>query len=252
MNLKLERHNNMLIEINGKVTELTRVTGINTKLETVKASDIESSSILMKVPYKYVPEVHDPIIESLFAEHWKSMWDPDNIQAVPEAGSWEVGISVTSVVEAYINYFVKKYWGSNTYLSFIGCDAFGKDSVSLATVDVYGTISMSGLTNMLRAGTLDRAKFEERYNKWLADNTDVDYRGAVDIRLSNDVIEGIDPCVWEQLLLSSRVLMEEAGEDPDLVAVFTKFLNECGTEIKSSIYVLSPSERASLDPIANM
>ena len=55
LNLKLERHNNMLIEINGKVTELTRVTGINTKLESVKASDIDSSSILMKVPYKYVP-----------------------------------------------------------------------------------------------------------------------------------------------------------------------------------------------------
>jgi hypothetical protein len=109
---------------------------------------------------------------------------------------------------------------------------------------------------MLRAGTLDRAKFEERYNKWLENNPDVDYRGAVDIRLGNDVIEGIDPCVWEQLLLSSRALMDDAGEDPDLVAVFTKFLRECGNEIKSSIYVLSPSERASLgtstDPIANM
>lgn len=236
----------MLIEINGKVTELTRVTGINTKLESVKASDIDSSSILMKVPYKYVPEVHDPILESIFAEHWKSMWDPACIEDAPEAGSWEVGISVTSVVESYINYFVKKYWGSNTYLSFIGCDAFGKESVSLATVDVYGTISMNGLSNMLRAGTLDRAKFEERYNTWLANNPDVDYRGAVDIRLSNDVIEGIDPCVWEQLLLSSRALIDEVGEDPDMAEVFTKFLKECSNELKGSIYVLSPSERNSL------
>ena len=242
----------MLIEINGKVTELTRVTGINTKLEAVKASDIDSSSILMKVPYKYVPEVHDPILESVFAEHWKSMWDPSCIEDTPEAGSWEVGISVTSVVEAYINYFVKKYWGSNTYLSFIGCDAFGKDSVSLATVDVYGTISMTGLSNMLKAGTLDRSKFEERYSTWLENNPDVDYRGAVDIRLAGDVIEGIDPCVWEQLLLSSRALMEDVGEEPDMAAVFTKFLQECGDELKGSIYVLSPSERTSLDPIANM
>ena len=38
------------------------------------------------------------------------MWDPACIEDAPEAGSWEVGISVTSVVESYINYFVK-YWG---------------------------------------------------------------------------------------------------------------------------------------------
>lgn len=242
----------MLIEINGKVTELTRVTGINIKLEAVKASDIDSSSILMKVPYKYVPEVHDSILESIFAEHWKSMWSPDCIEDIPEAGSWEVGISVTSVVEAYINYFVKKYWGSSTYLSFIGCDAFGKESVSLATVDVYGTISTSGLSNMLNAGILDRAKFEERYNAWLAANPDVDYRGAVDIRLSNDIIEGIDPCAWEQLLLSSRALMEDVGEEPNMEEVFTKFLRDCGSDLKGSIYVLSPSERASLTTVVNM
>ena len=83
-------------------------------------------------------------------------------------------------------------------------------------------------------------------------NPDVDYRGSVDIRLSSDVIEGIDPCVWEQLLLSSRALMEDAGEEPDMAAVFTKFLQECSSELKGSIYVLSPSERTALVPTVNM
>lgn len=239
----------MLIEINGKVTELTRVTGINTKLEPVSVGDISSSSntILMKIPYKYVPEVHDPILESIFAEHWKSMWRPDSIEDQPEAGSWEVGISVSSVIEAYISYFIRTYWSTGNrdicYVSFTGCEASGEGNVSLANVDVYGTVDVRGVVSLLQSGNLDKGKFVDRYLNWLKMNPDVDYRLEVDAGSSTGVLGGIDPCVWERLLLSSRPLMKDVGEEPDLVAVFTKFLNESKDVLKNSIYTLTPSER---------
>lgn len=245
----------MLIEINGKVTELTRVTGINTKLEPVSVADISSSNVLLKIPYKYVPEVHDPILENIFAEYWKSMWRPDNIEEQPEAGSWEVGISVSAVVEAYISYFMRAYWsGGNRdicYVSFTGCEASGKGNVSLANVDVYGTTDVRGVVNLLQSGNLDKGKFVDRYRAWLETNPEVDYRLEVDAGSNSGVLEGIDPCVWECLLLSSRTLMKDAGEEPDLVAVFTKFLNESKDVLKCSIYTLTPAERKLIEEGTN-
>lgn len=237
----------MLIEINGKVTELTRVTGINTKLDPVSVGDIGSANILMKIPYKYVPEVHDPILETIFAEYWKSMWNPYNIEEQPEAGSWEVGISVSAVVDAYISYFISTYWNIGRrnicQVSFTGCESSGDGNASLSSVDVYGTTDVRGIVSLLQSGNLDKGKFAERYHAWLETNPDVDYRLDVDAGSNNGVLEGIDPCVWECLLLSSRALMKEAGEEPDLVAVFTKFLNESKAVLMSSIYTLTPSER---------
>lgn len=235
----------MLIEINGVTTELKRETNIQTKLDKIDVMGIDNSRILARVPYKFCPEEHYPLLESIFADYWKKAWDPENMSFEPESGEWEVGISIESLVAKYISYFAETYWGTNEY-RYIGCDT-GNSAASLETVDVYCSISTNTVMTMLNGSLLDKNLFNELYEAWLEDHQDVDYRGKVDSKsVTRDVMDGIDPEVWGIMLMCSKKLLSEIGDPPRIEKLFTKFLEENKDYVQNSIYTLSPSERKEL------
>lgn len=235
----------MIVEINGKKSELKRVAGVKPSTDKIDVASIERDTVLVKVPYKFNPEVHYPIIEKIFAEYWKEAWDPEHLIFTPEAGEWEVGVSVASIIGNYVEELAKTYWGDSVRLQYTGVDS-DQEKDGLEAIDVYATMSSDCAKRLLRSGVLDKVKFNAKYNAWLEKNPDVDYRGELHSGVHTDVVLGIDPEVWGMALECSRTLADACGENFTEEDIFTKFLENRADRVKNAIYVLSPSDRAEM------